>query len=114
MIDYSIGESGDETVNFQDISTLLQEKLASLQIVDKTVEIVYGEKFFYLVWQGEGSKPNLQEKIEGETALSLKASEADWASLLTGELSPQMAFMAGKLQLTGDYGLALQLAQALV
>jgi putative sterol carrier protein len=39
--------------------------------------------------------------------------DADLLALVNGNLSPQMAFMTGKLKIQGDYSLALKLQQVL-
>ena len=41
--------------------------------------------------------------------LTLTMSGQDWLDMLAGKLSGQMAFMAGKLKLKGDMGLAMKM-----
>ncbi|HET7876672.1 MAG TPA: SCP2 sterol-binding domain-containing protein [Methylomirabilota bacterium] len=48
--------------------------------------------------QGPGANPNL----------TLSMSSQDWLDMIGGKLSGQMAFMAGKLKLKGDMGLAMK------
>ncbi len=40
--------------------------------------------------------------------LTLTMSSQDWLDMIGGKLSGQMAFMAGKLKLKGDMGLAMK------
>jgi putative sterol carrier protein len=41
--------------------------------------------------------------------LTLTMSSQDWLDMVGGKLSGQMAFMAGKLKLKGDMGLAMKI-----
>jgi putative sterol carrier protein len=41
--------------------------------------------------------------------LTLTMSSQDWLDMISGKLSGQMAFMAGKLKLKGDMGLAMKI-----
>ena len=41
--------------------------------------------------------------------LTLTMSSQDWLDMISGKLSGQMAFMAGKLKLKGDRGLAMKI-----
>jgi len=41
--------------------------------------------------------------------LTLTVSSQDWLDMIAGKLSGQMAFMAGKLKLKGDMGLAMKI-----
>jgi putative sterol carrier protein len=50
--------------------------------------------------------------VEGAAAspsLTLQVGAQDWIDVTTGKQNPQMLFMAGKLKLKGDMGLAMKL-----
>jgi putative sterol carrier protein len=51
-------------------------------------------------------------KAEGARC-TVAATDRDFLGICTGALSPQMAFMSGKLRIQGDMGLALKLQQIL-
>ena len=51
------------------------------------------------VKDGPASSPNL----------TLQVSAQDWIDVTSGKQNPQMLFMAGKLKLKGDMGLAMKL-----
>ncbi len=44
---------------------------------------------------------------------TVNATDADFLNIVNGKLNPQMAFMAGKLKIQGDMGLAMKLQQIL-
>ena len=46
---------------------------------------------------------------DGEAETVIKMSFDNFKKLAKGELNPTMAFMTGKIQLSGDMGLAMQL-----
>ncbi|HSN13926.1 MAG TPA: SCP2 sterol-binding domain-containing protein [Anaeromyxobacteraceae bacterium] len=56
-------------------------------------------------------------KIEAGSAPNAKCTVAttdqDFLAIVNGRLSPQMAFMSGKLRIQGDMGLAMKLQQIL-
>lgn len=41
--------------------------------------------------------------------VTLKADKETWEAIVTGEMAAQMAFMMGKLSVSGDFPLALKL-----
>jgi putative sterol carrier protein len=51
----------------------------------------------------------VQEGPAASPSLTLQASAQDWIDVTTGKQNPQMLFMAGKLKLKGDMGLAMKL-----
>jgi putative sterol carrier protein len=62
----------------------------------------------YLV--GEDGRVSLVDGVHPDPAVTLAAAAADWLRLLNGELTPEGMFLEGKLRMTGDLELALQLA----
>lgn len=44
---------------------------------------------------------------------TISMSREDFESLIAGELNPTMAFMSGKLKVTGDMSIAMQLSQVI-
>jgi hypothetical protein len=48
-----------------------------------------------------------------EAKCTVSSSDADFLNIVNGKLNPQMAFMAGKIKIQGDMGLAMKLQQIL-
>lgn len=57
---------------------------------------------------GEGSV-GAAESSEVEADTVMKSSSSDLVAMFTGKLSPTMAFMGGKLKISGDMGAAMKL-----
>ncbi len=57
------------------------------------------------------SYPMVVSNIDGDAAATLILSGTDLDDLLDGRLSPLTAFMAGRVQVEGDLGKAMQLSR---
>ena len=61
----------------------------------------------------EDGKAELQEGLAESSNLTVTISDADFISLMEGQLNPTSAFLAGKIKVKGDMSLAMKL-QALL
>ena len=65
-----------------------------------------------IVVDGRATPPGIS-KTDGPADVTLAMSMDDLQEMLTGGLNPQMAFMSGKLKVSGDMSVAMKLAQIL-
>lgn len=56
------------------------------------------------------TSPTLVSNEEKNAACTIKMTLANFEKLMTGNLNPMMAFMAGKMKIEGDKGVAMKLA----
>lgn len=66
-----------------------------------------------VVVDGRGTPARLDWNSTEQGACQMTASTATFVELLGGKLDPTMAFMGGKLRITGDMGVAMTLASRL-
>lgn len=62
-----------------------------------------------IYWDGTGDKPAISNE-DGEADTTLKLSEKAFQDLVAGTLDPNLAYMTGKLKVSGSMGVALKLA----
>ncbi len=82
----------------------------------KTVDAVY--KFVLTGAKGGTWLVNLQDKPgvteeDGDAGCIITMEAADFLAMNNGELDAQAAFMAGKMQITGDMSLAFKLGEVM-
>ena len=72
-----------------------------------TLSHVSGNWFLDLK-NGDGSVGKVESsEVEADTVM--KATSSDLVAMFTGKLSPTMAFMGGKLKISGNMGAAMKL-----
>ncbi|RMF07558.1 MAG: sterol-binding protein [Alphaproteobacteria bacterium] len=89
----------------------LKAKIGNADNLSKVVKIDLGDDGV-IVADGTQS-PTAFSTEDADADVTLSMSLADFENMLAGDLNPQMAFMTGKLKVTGDMALAMQLGQLL-
>ena len=59
--------------------------------------------------QINSGKCELKSGMSGTPTVTISISDQDWLAVQKGSLNSQMAFMMGKLRVSGDMGLAMKL-----
>lgn len=88
----------------------LKTKLASASLGSR-IKLDMGDDGVVVV--DGGAKPPSISKTDGPADVTLSMSMDNLQEMLTGGLNPQMAFMSGKLKVSGDMSVAMKLAQIL-
>lgn len=89
----------------------LKTKIGSADKLDRVVKIDLGDDGVIVV---DGTRSPTEFKTDDSPAdVTLSMSKDNFQKLLDGDLNPQMAFMTGKLKVTGDMSLAMKLGQIL-
>jgi putative sterol carrier protein len=82
-----------------------KEEAADLKAVYK-FQVDDNQQYFLKI---ENGSCDLIEEFHEPANVTLKADQATWKSIIEGSMPAQMAFMMGKLSVTGDFQLALKL-----
>ena len=82
------------------------------------------DAIFQFVLEGEGGGTwcvimkngdlTVKNSADENAHCTITQSTEDWGAMMRGELNPQQAFMSGKIQITGDMGLAMQIGTSLM
>lgn len=57
----------------------------------------------------KNGKCELKKEIPSNPSVTISISDQDWLAIHSGKLNSQMAFMMGKLRVSGDMSLAMKL-----
>ena len=71
--------------------------------------VLTGDDGGEFVLELEGGNLTTKKEKADAPKLTVTMSVADWRELNAGRLNPQMAFMSGKLKISGDMSLAMKL-----
>ncbi len=93
-----------------DIEAALAPRLPELSALDATVKVDFSEDRLFI----DGTKsPAVLSHDESDADCTLVITVESMTRILDGTLDPTMAFMTGKLKVTGSTSIALKLANIL-
>ena len=94
-------------MGFDDILTLFQEKSAGMEGFGGSIRLdIEGDGSIFIDGSGDAIAVSTSED-EADTTVGLTLETLH--GLMSGDLNPAMAFMTGKLQVSGNMGLAMKL-----
>jgi putative sterol carrier protein len=90
-----------------DIETALKPHLPALSALDATVKVDFSDDRLFI----DGTKsPAVLTHDDSDADCTLSVSVDNMTRILDGTLDATMAFMTGKLKVTGSTGIAMKLA----
>ena len=83
----------------------------ALAVVQFDITGAQGHTAFLTLAEGQGAR--LTDGTHETPDVSITAVDADWLALINGLIGPEEALLGGKLKISGDINLALQMAEAI-
>jgi putative sterol carrier protein len=98
-------------MSLESATAALKAKAVGASPLGHTVKIDLGADGI-IFWDGTGATPTItNQSAEAETTLGISLENLD--KLIAGDLDPTMAYMTGKLKISGSMGVALKMSQIL-
>ncbi|MDP6907997.1 MAG: SCP2 sterol-binding domain-containing protein [Flavobacteriales bacterium] len=94
-------------MSFETTLKAVQEKAASAKPLGNSLKFHFGDKNITI--DGKGDTNEVHEDHGEEVDCTVDVELADLLAMLSGELNPMNAFMAGKLKVKGDMSVAMKL-----
>ena len=94
-------------MSFEAVSSAIKEKAAIAKPLGNTLKFNFGDNNILL--DGKGDSNAVTENDAAEADCTVDVSLEDLQSMLSGDLNPMNAFMAGKIKVKGDMSVAMKL-----
>ena len=93
-------------MSYENTLNAMKEKAASADALGSILKLNFGENQIVI----DGTKGgNVVSGDDAEANCTVDVSLEDFTAMVKGELNPMGAFMAGKMKVKGDTGIALKL-----
>jgi len=94
-------------MSFEAIESAIKEKAATAKPLGNTLKFNFGEQNVMLDGTGDSNVVTTNDAAEAQCTVDV--SMEDLTSMLSGDLNPMNAFMAGKIKVKGDMSVAMKL-----
>ncbi len=98
-------------MSLESLTEQLRERVAFAQPLGYKVKIDLGDDGI-IFWDGTGASPEIGNE-EGEADTTLTMSMENCLKLVAGDLDPNLAYMTGRLKVSGSMGVALKMGTIL-
>ncbi|MDB4655471.1 SCP2 sterol-binding domain-containing protein [Flavobacteriales bacterium] len=94
-------------MSFEAIESAIKEKAAIAKPLGNTLKFNFGEQNVMLDGLGDGNVVTVNDATEAQCTVDVTME--DLTAMLSGDLNPMNAFMAGKIKVKGDMSVAMKL-----
>jgi len=98
-------------MSLEDATNLARNHVGDNIGIAKTLKVDLGDDG--VIFFDGRTTPNSITNQNAEADVTMRCSMATFMGLLEGDVNPQMAYMMGKIKISGDMGTALAFAKAL-
>jgi putative sterol carrier protein len=98
-------------MTIDDLTDRIRQKATTSPPLGYRVKFDLGDDGLIL-WDGTGSAPQIGNE-DGDAETTIGISVDDLAKMVEGNLNPTLAYMTGRLKVSGSMGVALKISQLL-
>ncbi len=96
-------------MSLESATAAVNERVGAATPIGASVKFDFGDDGCILL--DANQTPITVSNDDGDADCSIGMTLEDFNAMMTGEMDPTTAFMMGKLQVTGDMGVAMKLSQ---
>jgi putative sterol carrier protein len=88
----------------------IQQKAANSSPIGNSLKFAMGDQIIYIDGTGDSNVVTTDDK---DADCTISMTQENFKALLSGNLNPMMAFMSGKIKVSGDMGVAMKMQSLL-